>query len=155
KGKDIRELDIQAMMPPIGSLEDQMKLEMLRQQAEVLDLLADVMAKYNLPREAWVETIFKRYMHLPDDVVTMFITALPNDIEQPAMESLQKRPAPYTYKIIRELEDKIRQVPEALKLVEDLKKAVGGNGAASANRHQRRLFEDQFLKKSMDMKSNI
>ena len=155
KGKDIRELDIQAMMPPIGSLEDQMKLEMLRQQAEVLDLLADVMAKYNLPREAWVETIFKRYMHLPDDVVTMFITALPNDIEQPATESLQKRPAPYTFRIIRELEDKIRQIPDAVKLVEDLKQAVGSNGAVSANRHQRRLFEEQFRKKDMDMQSQI
>jgi len=77
KGKNITELDIKVLMPPIGSLEDQMKLEMLKMQTEVLDVLADVMAKYRLPKEAWVETIFKRYLHLPDDVVNLFITALP------------------------------------------------------------------------------
>jgi hypothetical protein len=155
RGKDIRELDIQAMMPPIGSLEDQMKLEMLRQQAEVLDLLADVMQKYNLPREAWIETIFKRYMHLPDDVLTMFITALPNDIQQPEMESLQKKPAPYTYRIIRELEDCVRQTPEAMKLIEELKKTVAGNGEPSAHRAQRRLFENQFGLSQMNTKATI
>jgi hypothetical protein len=154
KGKDIRELDIRAMMPPIGSLEDSMKLEMLRQQAEVLDLLADVMQKYNLPREAWVETIFKRYMHLPDDVVTMFITALPNDIEGPSMESLQKKPAPFTYRLIRELEDKVRQVPDAISLIEELKKSVAGE-AAPATRGQRRFFEDQFSIKGMQIRSHI
>jgi len=77
KGKNIADLDIKALMPPIGSLEDQMKLEMLKMQTEVLDMLADVMLKYRLPKEAWVETIFKRYLHLPDDVVNLFITALP------------------------------------------------------------------------------
>ena len=81
KGKNIAELDIKAMMPPIGSLEDQMKLEMLQMQTQVLDLLADVMAKYRLPKEAWIETIFKRYLHLPDDVVNLFITALPAPAE--------------------------------------------------------------------------
>lgn len=149
KGKDIRELDIRAVMPPIGSLEDQMKLEMLRQQAEVLDLLADVMAKYGLPREAWVETIFKRYMHLPDDVVTMFITALPNDTQGPEMESLQKKPAPFTYRIIRELEDKVRQTPGAIRLVEELKKSMSGNDDSSKSRMQRKLYEDQFTVNSM------
>jgi len=81
KGKNIAELDIKCLMPPIGSLEDQMKLEMLKMQTEVLDLLADVMAKYRLPKEAWIETIFKRYLHLPDDVVNLFITALPAPTE--------------------------------------------------------------------------
>lgn len=156
KGKDIRELDIKCMMPPIGSLEDQMKLEMLRQQAEVLDLLADVMVKYNLPKEAWIETIFKRYLHLPDDVVTLFITALPADIEQPQTESLQKRPAPMTYKLIREIEDKVRKIPEATKLVEDLKAAViEGDMAPSRARLQRKLYEDQFTSKAMNMKGQL
>lgn len=155
KGKDIRELDIRAMMPPIGSLEDQMNLEMLRQKAEVLDLLADVMQKYNLPREAWVETIFKRYMHLPDDVVTMFITALPNDMEEPAMESLQKKPAPYTFRLIRELEDKIRQNPDAVRLVEQLKKNVSGDGSTSKSRAQRVMYEDQLSVRGMNVRHGI
>jgi hypothetical protein len=81
KGKNIAELDIKALMPSIGSLEDQMKLEMLKMQTEVLDMLADVMAKYRLPKEAWIETIFKRYLHLPDDVINLFITALPAPVE--------------------------------------------------------------------------
>jgi hypothetical protein len=81
RGKNADELDIKVQMPPIGGLEDQMKMEMLRMQAETLDILADVMDKYNLPKEAWVETIFKRYMHLPDEVVNVFITALPAEIE--------------------------------------------------------------------------
>jgi len=155
KGKDIRELDIKAMMPPIGSLEDQMKLEMLRQQAEVLDLLADVMAKYNLPREAWVETVFKRYMRLPDEVVNMFITALPSEIEEPALESLQKRPAPYSYRILREIEDKVRQAPELVKLVEELRQGLKGEPAAGRSRLHRKVFEDQFSVKGMAMKKQI
>jgi hypothetical protein len=155
KGKDIREMDIKAMMPPIGSLEDQMKLEMLRQQAEVLDLLADVMVKYNLPREAWVETIFKRYLHLPDDVVTLFITALPPDIDQPAQESLQKKPAPFTYKLIRELEDKLRQSPHLVELCEQLKENIKGDSGSSQKIFARKLHEDQFSLKGMQVKQSM
>ena len=154
-GKDIRELDIKAMMPPIGSLEDQMKLEMLRQQAEVLDILADVMAKYNLPREAWVETVFKRYMRLPDDVVNLFITALPNEIEEPAMESLQKRPAPYSYRILREIEDKVRQNGDAVRLIEELRESMDEKPGPGRARFKRKTFEDQFTKKGMNMKGAL
>jgi hypothetical protein len=111
------------------------------------------MAKYNLPREAWVETIFKRYLHLPDDVVTMFVTALPNDIEQPSMES--KQPAPYTYKLLRELEDKTRKNPELVKLTEELKKSISGDPEPGAERARRRFMEDQFSKKRMDMKRQL
>ena len=155
KGKNIQELDIKAMMPPIGSLEDQMKLEMLRQQAEVLDLLADVMGKYNLPREAWVETVFKRYMRLPDEVVNLFITALPSEIEEPAMESLQKKSAPYTYRILREIEDKVRQQPKLIALVEELRQGFKGEAAPARTRAVRKLHEDMFSPKGMNMKKQI
>ncbi len=132
KGKDIRQLDIKAMMSPIGSLEDQMKLEMLRQQAEVLDLLADVMQKYNLPKEAWVETIFKRYMHLPDEVVNIFLTSLPPEMEQP-MESMNgKKPAPFTFKLIRELEEKVSGIPGAAKRIKDLKESIHGKSESNS-----------------------
>jgi hypothetical protein len=88
-------------MSPIGSLEDQMKMEVLRLQSEVLTDLADVMERYNLPKEAWIEVIFKRYMHLPDDIVNVFMVALPGEA-QPAGES-KKQPAPNTAKLIQEI----------------------------------------------------
>jgi hypothetical protein len=106
KGYDIRKLDIKANMPPIGSLEEQMKMEMLRTQAEVLDVLADVMDKYALPKEAWIEIVFKKYLHLPDEIVNIFITALPAEAEPVPVESLEpRRPAPASYKLIREIEE--------------------------------------------------
>lgn len=128
KGKKTEQLDIKAMMPPIGSLEDQMKMEMLQTQAEVLDMLADVMDKYKLPKEAWIETIFKRYMHLPDDVVNVFITSLPGELDnaQQQDESLRapRKPAPYTYKLIREIDARISGTPGGKKLVEDLRRSM-------------------------------
>jgi len=130
KGKNVEQLDIKAMMPPIGSLEEQMKLEMLEKQAQVLDVLADVMQKYNLPQEAWVETIFKRYMHLPDDVVNVFITALPAQAEQQdqQQESLhRKKDAPYTYRLIREIGEKLEGNNENVRLLEQLRQAVYGD----------------------------
>jgi len=114
KGKNIEQLDIKAMMPPIGSLEEQMKLEMLQSQAEVLDILADVMDKYRLPKEAWIETIFKRYMHLPDDVVNVFITALPGEIDQQQQES--QKPAPFEHRLIREIDEALSNPVAAAKL---------------------------------------
>jgi len=131
KGKNVGQLDIKAMMPPIGSLEEQMKMEMLQMQASVLDVLADVMDKYKLPKEAWIETIFKRYMHLPDDVVNVFITALPGPVETDTEESLGKKPAPYTFKLIREVQEKLRGQPEAWALVEKLKAGIYGESPAA------------------------
>jgi hypothetical protein len=90
KGKtNLDSLNIQAKMSDIGGLEDQMKMELLNIQADILAKLADVMTAYNLPKEAWVELIFKRYLRLPDDVVNVFMTALPNPVEAMPMESLR------------------------------------------------------------------
>lgn len=88
KGKtNLDSLNIQAKMADIGGLEDQMKLDLLSTQADILGKLADVMAAYNLPKEAWVELIFKRYLRLPDNVVNVFMTALPSPMEAPAFEA--------------------------------------------------------------------
>jgi len=92
--------DIKAVMPQIGGLEDQLRLEMLRTNAELLDLLADIMDKYNLPREAWVEVVFDKYLKLPRDIVDVFITTLPSEIE--AEESYSK-PTPPTSLLLREV----------------------------------------------------
>lgn len=125
KGKDIRQLDIKANMPPIGSLEDQMKLEMLKQQAEVLDILADVMDKYSLPKEAWIEIVFKKYLHLPDEIVNIFITALPGEMEPVPVESLQQRSkAPYSYRLIRQIEEAVKDNPVLGAKLQELKHCV-------------------------------
>ena len=131
KGKSIEQLDIKALMPPIGSLEEQMKLEMLKMQADVLGQLADVMDMYKLPKEAWVETIFKRYMHLPDDVVNVFITALPGEIEQEpqggggsgAMES-KKQPAPGSARLVKQIDEALKSHPNGKRLIQDLNSLV-------------------------------
>lgn len=126
KGKDVEKLDIKAMMPQIGSLEEQLKLEMLGIQADVLQKLGDVMEQYSLPKEAWIDTVFKRYMHLPDEVVSVFMTALPSEIEQEQekTESKIKRAAPSTLKLINEIHAKISQTPGAGDAIKMLREVV-------------------------------
>lgn len=91
KGEDISSLNIQAKMPDIGGLEDQMKIDLIRSQADVLAALGDVMQQFNLPKEAWIELIFKKYLHLPNEVIDVFITSLPPEMQ--AMESRQPAPS--------------------------------------------------------------
>lgn len=127
KGKNIEQLDIKAMMPQIGSLEEQMKMEMLGIQADVLQKLGDVMEQYSLPKEAWIDTVFKRYMHLPDEVVSVFMTALPSEIEQQDQEKNEskiKRAAPSTLRLINEIHDKIRATPGADSAINMLREVV-------------------------------
>ena len=149
KGKNVEQLDIKAMMPPIGSLEEQMKLEMLQMQAQVLDVLADVMDKYQLPKEAWIETIFKRYMHLPDDVVNVFMTALPGPVEQDTEESLGRKPAPYTFKLIREIQEKMKGQPETWALVEKLKMGIYGESPAARSIIRKRSINEVLAPPSL------
>ena len=132
KGKDIRQLDIKAQMPPIGSLEDQMKMEQLKLQAEVLAMLGDVMDQYSLPKEAWVEIIFKKYLHMPDEVVNIFITALPAQAEPMPVESLTKREAPRSYRLIREIQEMAEKNPVLLDKLSQLKELHFGEDHARA-----------------------
>lgn len=146
KGKNIEQLDIKAMMPPIGSLEEQMKMEMLRMQAEVLDILADVMEKYKLPKEAWIETIFKRYMHLPDDVVNVFLTALPGEIEQE--DTGQQESAPSTPKLLKMLHESMRKNPTSVNLTDGLRRVAAGLPPIPPPR-RRRTLEEVFARPKM------
>lgn len=91
RGYDVSSLDIQAKMPPIGGLEEQIKIELLEKQVAILDQLSEIMPKFGLPREAWIDVVFKRYMHLPDDIVDAFLTALPPEQEPAPLESLKKK----------------------------------------------------------------
>jgi len=124
KGKDVKELDIKAMMPQIGSLEEQLKLEMLGAQADVLSKLGDVMDQYSLPKEAWIDTVFKRYMHLPDEVVSVFMTALPDEIEQSGSKDESKKGAPSTRKLIEEITKKLESTPGGVDAIKLLKEVV-------------------------------
>lgn len=126
KGKNIEELDIKVRMPEIGNLEEQMKMEMLSVQADVLQKLGDVMEQYSLPKEAWIDTVFKRYMHLPDEVVSVFLTALPSEIEQSSEkeESRIRKAAPSTLRLIAEIDEKIRSVPGGESAIKALREVV-------------------------------
>lgn len=127
KGINIENLEIKAMMPPIGGLEEQMKMELLEKQAAVLQTLGDVMEQYNLPKEAWIETIFKRYMHLPDDIIHVFMTALPTEIGQEQQTESKKANAPYTFKLIRQIEEKLAKTPGAAAMIQQLREVVYGD----------------------------
>lgn len=123
KGMSIDKLEIKAMMPPIGGLEEQMKMELLQRQADVLGTLGDVMTQYNLPKEAWIEVIFKRYMHLPDEIVHVFLTALPTPMD--AQESAQgAKAAPYAHRLVREVDEVVGKTKRASEAVERLREAL-------------------------------
>jgi len=118
KGHNVKDLEIQAKMSPIGGLEDQMKLELLGLQADILERLGSVMEQYNLPRDAWLDLIFKRFLHLPDEVVNVFLTALPPEQAQVELES--KTSAPRTHVLIRQIDEALndktgKQLKETMK----------------------------------------
>jgi hypothetical protein len=124
KRKPIAQLEIRAKMSPIGSLEDQMKLELVQAQSEVLLSMGEIMKTYNLPRQAWVEVIFKRYMHLPDDVVNVFLTSLPPEAQATEESRLD---APSQFKLIKEIGEAMQQNPAAVSKVRKLKETLYGD----------------------------
>jgi Bacteriophage T4-like portal protein (Gp20) len=149
KGHDVNQTEIRVKMSEIGSLDEQIKLEMLKTQAEVLNELSDVMKNYNLPREAWVETIFKRYMHLPDDVVNTFITALPDPIQT---ESVIKGKFASTTKALMEVRNALRGNERATWLTQELERLSHG---AAKKRTYRNLGESAARQAAAVQKFNI
>lgn len=128
KKEKLETLDIKAKMPPIGSLEDQAKVDILRSQAEVLASLGGVMEAFQLPREAWIEIIFKKYMHLPDDVVDVFMTALPPAVGQQGgggggMGESKSMP---TAKLLAEIHRKVGNSPGLLAAKRRIAEALDG-----------------------------
>ena len=77
-----------------------------------------------MPKEAWIDTVFKRYMHLPDEIVSVFMTALPSEIDQQKEESRIKKAAPSTLKLINEIHEKISQTPGAGDAIKMLREVV-------------------------------
>lgn len=126
QGKNTSELDIRAVMPPIGSLEDQAKMETLQAQTGVLQSFADVMTSFNLPREAWIDVIFKRYMHLPDDVVNVFMTALPPEVEMQQEGWKPKKSDRPVRAIIQELDKMVGKDPRVHRAQKLLNEVLAG-----------------------------
>jgi hypothetical protein len=124
KGKDINNINLRTKMSEIGQLDEQIKLETLKAQAEVLQVLGDVMETYALPREAWVEVIFKKYMHLPEDIVNAFVTALPREVEQQPMESKKKSMS--TMAMLNEVRMRLDGNPRAKRLLSELQELSDG-----------------------------
>jgi hypothetical protein len=124
KGKDINQINVRTKMSEIGQLDEQIKLETLKAQAEVLQVLGDVMETYALPREAWVEVIFKKYMHLPDDIVNAFVTALPREAPQQPMESKKKSMS--TMAMLNEVKMRLDGNPRAKRLLGELQDLSDG-----------------------------
>ena len=117
KNKPIESLNITAKMSDISSLEDSLRLELLDKQMQLLDRVGDVLEKFSIPKPAMVELMFKKYMHLPDDVVNAVITALP--AQSSAEES--SKSSPTVKAMIGLLEDKVSNTPEAQRLVFEIK----------------------------------
>ncbi len=105
---DVSGLDIKVHMTPIGTLDDTIRIELLQKQAEVMSSLADVFDKFQLPREAWIDVVFRQYMHFPDDVVDAFMTSLPPERDPVALESATRASANATRrKVLEEIERKL------------------------------------------------
>ena len=79
KGLDTSAVQIRPKMTPIGGLEEQIKMELLDKQADIMGKLAGVFKDYDLPREAWIELVFAKYLNMPKDVVDLLLTSLPAD----------------------------------------------------------------------------
>lgn len=137
KGYDISKIELRACMPPLGSLEDSLKLELLDKQADLLAKLGDVMDKYNLPREAWIDLVFKKYLHLPSEIVDVFMTALPAEMERAPQESARRKKSDTTPeknsasghftagKILEEINRKIG--PEKISALSDIQDVLHGS----------------------------
>jgi hypothetical protein len=150
QGKNLDELDIRVQMSPIGSLEDQLKLEVLKMQVEILDSLSDIMAKYELPREAWIETVFKKYMHLPDDIVNVFITSLPAQAPD-AMESMSKSAT--TAKVLKEVQERLGNRPSS-RLTRQIKDLLDGN-VPDKNESRYKTADDVMLRPVVESNDRV
>jgi hypothetical protein len=149
KGYDVSKLDIECKMSPVGSLEDQMKIELLKTQAEVLDMLADIMPKYGLPKEAWIDVVFKEYLHLPEEVINTFLTSLPAEA-QPQDES-QHKPSPKQKLLVEELARRFG--PDKWQLTKDIHSILDGHTPKDTT-YKRYKNVDQILRPPKIMESD-
>jgi len=131
KNQDLTNVDIRTKMTDIGSLEDQMRLEVLDKQLDILTKLGEVIEKFKLPREAWLELIFKKYMHLPDDMIYAFMTALPEEAKQVEESSKNGKTPPRSAVILREIQETLQKqgLDYHLSALQEITSAIGGSRA--------------------------
>ena len=104
RGNATEDLDIKTKMSEIGSLEDQIKIDILDKQADVMAKMSDIMQQFQLPPDVWVGIVFKDYLKLPQDVIDLLITNLPAEIV-PQGESK----APRHSKLVEEIDKSHRE----------------------------------------------
>lgn len=127
KGEDISNLEIRAKMSYIGTLEDQVRMEVLEKQVEIMDKMGDVLKKYNLDSDAWLDLVLRKYMHMPDEVVNALRTALPPERDQP--QESQGRRAGFNQARCRQALDEIKRNMEheyGKTLVDDVHRMLNG-----------------------------
>ncbi len=81
RGKDISTIDIKAKMSYIGTLEDELRMDVLSKQVDILAKMSDMLDSYHLDKDAWIDLVLRKYMHMPDDVINALRVALPPEIE--------------------------------------------------------------------------
>ncbi len=91
RGKDISTIDIKAKMSYISTLEDELRMTVLDKQVDILDKMADMLGKYNLDKDAWIDLVMRKYMHMPDDVINALRVSLPPEDATESNESKSTR----------------------------------------------------------------
>lgn len=81
RGKDTSTIDIKAKMSYIGTLEDELRMDVLSKQVDILAKMSDMLDSYHLDKDAWIDLVLRKYMHMPDDVINALRVALPPEIE--------------------------------------------------------------------------
>lgn len=113
-------LNIVARMSDISSLEDTLRLELLEKQMTLLERVGGVLDAFAIPKRAMVELMFKKYMHLPDDVVNAVITALPPPQANESESPRGNKPVPSTDSLVRLLEERIGRSPDLQRLTHEI-----------------------------------
>ena len=135
------------MMSNIAGLEEQAKLDTTKAQVEVLSALGDLMDKFKLPREEWIDFVFRRYMHLPNSFIDVLATSLPLDVQ---VQESNRQAVPRSATLMRMLEAELSKQgydPGRVKttlheMASSLEK--GGKTARYYPQKYRRLKNDDF-----------
>lgn len=152
RGHNIENYEIKAKMSNIGGLEEQQRLEGLEKQVNILAGLADVMEAFKLPREAWLDVVFKKYMNLPEEVVNVFMTALPPSQEsQEIGESKGKRRRASTKVILDAIDKEVQRNPDLRREMQAFAATrIGRRDAAKARLAPFRNVGDVFALPKLD-----
>jgi hypothetical protein len=136
-GKNPAEYNVEARMADVGSLEDQMRLELLTAQVDLVGKVTESFKALSVPDHVIVELLFKRYMRLPDDFVNAVVTALP-----PEKSNMQESTGVMIGPAMRLIESVAAKNPQAIKKIQELSDIlkISRSGYTSTNTGAR-IFE--------------